>query len=126
MWCRFGGAVWQRAASVGGPAVGLHSTRTVANAGGRPWTREQSFAALPRQHWFPKEDFAIMEDVVTDEEAAVLLKDMDRVLRRRRYEKDHWDAVIVNFREVCLHSFPFLFSSPECAQLRLRFPLITR
>lgn len=91
-------------ASAGGPAVNIcrlgSAVRTsVSNTG---WKKEKGFAALPEKYWFPMQDFTVMENVVSEEQATVLLKDMERALRRRRYEKDHWDAVIVNFREVCL------------------------
>lgn len=105
------------AVSGGGPAVVNSRRRWCSSKVVKPaavessWQREQCFARLPEEYWFRKQEFAIMENVVTEEEAGVLLKDMERALKRRRYEKDHWDAVIVNFREVrSFFVLPFIYS----------------
>lgn len=42
---------------------------------------------------------ALFEEFLTSREHDSLVEAADRKLRRRPYERDHWDAVIVNYRE---------------------------
>jgi len=43
---------------------------------------------------------AVYENAVTQEEAASLVHDIESRMKRRRYEKGHWDAVITQYKEV--------------------------
>ena len=43
--------------------------------------------------------FLVLEEVVTEDEEATFMKEMEPHLKRHIYEKDHWDDAIVGFRE---------------------------
>ncbi|EEY68255.1 uncharacterized protein PITG_04676 [Phytophthora infestans T30-4] len=45
-------------------------------------------------------DLQIMLDVITEDEEKVLADECSRILKRRRYEEDHWDNVIIKFKEM--------------------------
>ncbi|KAF1319626.1 hypothetical protein FI667_g13085, partial [Globisporangium splendens] len=45
-------------------------------------------------------DLRVMQDVVTEEEELVVAEECMKILKRRRYEEDHWDQVIVKFKEM--------------------------
>ena len=45
------------------------------------------------------QSFLVLEDVVTEDEEAGFMKEMEPHLKRHIYEKDHWDDAIVGFRE---------------------------
>ncbi|XP_071486493.1 alpha-ketoglutarate-dependent dioxygenase alkB homolog 7, mitochondrial-like [Diadema antillarum] len=44
-------------------------------------------------------DFRIIPDFITEEEESALLKEVERFLKKIRYEYDHWDNAIHGFRE---------------------------
>lgn len=46
---------------------------------------------------------SVYRDFVTEEEANILVEDILACMKRRRYEKGHWDAVIVNYKETELY-----------------------
>eukprot|EP00038_Savillea_parva_P015116 m.218873 g.218873 ORF g.218873 m.218873 type:complete len:302 (-) comp30104_c0_seq1:163-1068(-) len=48
---------------------------------------------------FPQEDFIYIPNAVTEDEAALLLKEFEAKLKRKRYEQGHWDGAIVDYRE---------------------------
>lgn len=45
-------------------------------------------------------DLQIELDVITEDEEKVLSDECSRILKRRRFEEDHWDNVIVKFKEM--------------------------
>ncbi|RQM25349.1 hypothetical protein B5M09_011997 [Aphanomyces astaci] len=45
-------------------------------------------------------DLQVMQDVLTLDEERLLADEAAALLRRRRYEVNHWDQVIVNFKEM--------------------------
>jgi alkylated DNA repair protein alkB family protein 7 len=45
-------------------------------------------------------DLQLMEEVITEEEEQIVAEECIKVLRRRRYERNHWDNVIINFKEM--------------------------
>ncbi|RLN11002.1 hypothetical protein BBJ28_00019077 [Nothophytophthora sp. Chile5] len=45
-------------------------------------------------------DLGVMLDVITEDEEQVVADECSKILRRRRYEEDHWDSVIVKFKEM--------------------------
>lgn len=47
---------------------------------------------------------ALLENVIDAEEEAVLIKIVSQILARKRYEGNHWDDVIVKYKEVDLGS----------------------
>ena len=51
----------------------------------------------------------IIPEVITPAQEKTLVRELEPVLKRRRYEHDHWDQVIVGFKEV---ERPF-WSDPE-------------
>jgi len=51
----------------------------------------------------------IIPDVITPNQEESLVSELEHVLKRRRYSRDHWDAVIVGYKEV---ERPF-WSDPE-------------
>jgi len=49
---------------------------------------------------FVKESAIVYPNVLSDEEASSLQQDISIRMKRRRYEKGHWDAVITGYKEV--------------------------
>lgn len=49
--------------------------------------------------WVINNDFKLYENFVTEKEEKELLKEIDPVFKRRRYEKDHWDDAIKSYKE---------------------------
>ncbi|OWZ21895.1 hypothetical protein PHMEG_0003476 [Phytophthora megakarya] len=45
-------------------------------------------------------DLQLMLDVITEDEEKVVADECSRILKRRRYEEDHWDNVIIKFKEM--------------------------
>ncbi|KAL4095342.1 hypothetical protein PRIC1_008716 [Phytophthora ramorum] len=45
-------------------------------------------------------DLQVVLDVITEDEEQVVADECSRILRRRRYEEDHWDNAIVKFKEM--------------------------
>ncbi|KDO30622.1 hypothetical protein SPRG_04522 [Saprolegnia parasitica CBS 223.65] len=45
-------------------------------------------------------DLQVMTDVISEDDEQRLADEAATLLRRRRYETDHWDQVIVNFKEM--------------------------
>lgn len=41
----------------------------------------------------------IWDNVITEAEEESLVSELEQALRRKRYNKDHWDAVIINYKE---------------------------
>ena len=49
---------------------------------------------------------AVYSNVISPDEQARILDDLKQVFRRRRYERGHWDAVIVKYKETELFNEP--------------------
>jgi hypothetical protein len=47
-----------------------------------------------------EEDLQVLTDVLTEEEELVVADECMKILKRRRYEENHWDSVIVKFKEM--------------------------
>lgn len=47
-----------------------------------------------------RSDLRVLENVITEQEELVLAKECETLLRRRRYEENHWDQVIIKFKEM--------------------------
>lgn len=45
-------------------------------------------------------DLRVMEEIITKEEETIVADECMKILKRRRYEEDHWDQVIVKFKEM--------------------------
>lgn len=45
------------------------------------------------------QSLCLLPEFITEDEEQLLLKEIERDLKRHPYEKDHWDEAIVNFRE---------------------------
>jgi alkylated DNA repair protein alkB family protein 7 len=45
-------------------------------------------------------DLQVLPNVITEDEELVVADECSRILRRRRYEEDHWDNAIVKFKEM--------------------------
>jgi hypothetical protein len=43
--------------------------------------------------------FAFYQEFISEAEEAALSRALDSRFKKRRYERDHWDSVIVNYRE---------------------------
>lgn len=56
---------------------------------------------------FTPDASVVYPEVLTEDEANMILEDIKGRLRRRRYEKGHWDAVITNYKEVELSDLVF-------------------
>jgi alkylated DNA repair protein alkB family protein 7 len=60
-------------------------------------TRLVNFKASPRD--FIPSSAVVYENFLTDEEGHSLVQDIRAKMKRRRYEKGHWDAVITDYKE---------------------------
>ena len=49
---------------------------------------------------FPPSSAVVYEDAASEEEVGALVNDLGGLMRRRRYERGHWDSVISLYREV--------------------------
>lgn len=49
---------------------------------------------------FVSDAAVVYPDAVSEEEGRILLRDVQAKMKRRRYEKGHWDAVITDYKEV--------------------------
>ncbi|ETI38507.1 hypothetical protein F443_15787 [Phytophthora nicotianae P1569] len=47
-----------------------------------------------------EDDLQLMLDVITDDEEKVLSDECARILKRRRFEENHWDDVIIKYKEM--------------------------
>lgn len=47
-----------------------------------------------------EQDLQVLTDVLTEGEELLLADECARLLKRRRYEENHWDNVIVKFKEM--------------------------
>lgn len=47
-----------------------------------------------------EEDLQVLTDVLTEEEEMAVADECMKILKRRRYEENHWDSVIVKFKEM--------------------------
>ncbi|KAH9103638.1 hypothetical protein AeMF1_020094 [Aphanomyces euteiches] len=56
--------------------------------------------SMCRDESLASNDLQVMEDVITCEEETLLANEASAQLRRRRYEVNHWDQVIINFKEM--------------------------
>lgn len=67
----------------------------------------------------------VYPNVLTEDEANLILDDIKGRLKQRRYEKGHWDAVITNYKEVELSDM--LFDNPGIPNIlhRIRQQLAT-
>ncbi|TMW68250.1 hypothetical protein Poli38472_005718 [Pythium oligandrum] len=45
-------------------------------------------------------DLLVMPEVLTEQEEQIVSDECIKLLRRRRYEEDHWDSVIIKFKEM--------------------------
>lgn len=48
----------------------------------------------------PQASLQVIEDVISEEQERVLIGCIDTLLKRKRYEKNHFDDVILNYREI--------------------------
>jgi alkylated DNA repair protein alkB family protein 7 len=91
------------------PAADQHS---VVRCMGDPSRRLASFSSYPllapnsglldlsaAPHDF-HDSAVIYQDFISDNESALLVNELNEKLKRRRYEKGHWDAVIINYKEI--------------------------
>jgi alkylated DNA repair protein alkB family protein 7 len=53
----------------------------------------------------------VYQSILSQEEGNVIVQDISALMKRRRYEKGHWDSVISNYKEVELSDL--LFERPE-------------
>ena len=75
-------------------------------------------------HDFDPPSAVVYKDFVTEKEGESLVQDIMDRMKRRRYEKGHWDAVITDFREVELLDESSLQEGSQCAMERVRDQLI--
>lgn len=61
---------------------------------------------------FPK-DFYFLENIISPEEEVNIVRQLDVLLKRRKYEGGHWDDVISRYKEIELNG-KFLANASEC------------
>ena len=49
-------------------------------------------------------DLQFLEDVISEEQEKLLLTFIDSLIKRKRYDKNHFDNVIMNYRETELYA----------------------
>ena len=47
--------------------------------------------------------FRIVQNMINERDAHMLLDHLDKLFKRRKYEGNHWDAVIANYKEIELN-----------------------
>jgi alkylated DNA repair protein alkB family protein 7 len=66
----------------------------------------------------------VYNEFITDKEGDSLVQDIAARMKRRRYEKGHWDAVITDYKEVELFEHDSLGTESQVAIERVRQQLI--
>lgn len=113
----------------------LGTIRAEANVPKRQWSRLtlvlSSSTACPSlvdarhaPHDFDPASAVVYKDFVTETEGESLVQDIVARMKRRRYEKGHWDAVITDFKEVELFDENSLQQESKSAMQRTRDQLI--
>ncbi len=49
---------------------------------------------------FKKEDLLLFNEIISEQEANILIHSFKSRLDRRKYQGSHWDRVITNYREI--------------------------
>lgn len=57
-------------------------------------------ASRCRDNHLEHDDLKLMEEVITEEEEDILVDECKQYLKRRKLEENHWDQVIVDFKEM--------------------------
>eukprot|EP00586_Coscinodiscus_wailesii_P013203 CAMPEP_0172506632 /NCGR_PEP_ID=MMETSP1066-20121228/196809_1 /TAXON_ID=671091 /ORGANISM="Coscinodiscus wailesii, Strain CCMP2513" /LENGTH=237 /DNA_ID=CAMNT_0013283741 /DNA_START=74 /DNA_END=787 /DNA_ORIENTATION=- len=60
---------------------------------------------------FETESAVVYHSIISSDEAASLIMDIEPRMKRRRYEKGHWDAVIKGYKEIEFGGFDLLNGS---------------
>eukprot|EP00040_Diaphanoeca_grandis_P002289 m.21126 g.21126 ORF g.21126 m.21126 type:complete len:284 (+) comp13268_c0_seq1:86-937(+) len=63
------------------------------------WTKYNTRTIQQLKTPFPIDDLPYLQNAVTSAEAEILVNSFAKKLKRKRYEGDHWDGVIINYRE---------------------------
>ena len=50
------------------------------------------------------QQFRIVQNIITPRQAKIITDHLDKVFKRKKYEGNHWDDVIVNYKEIELTS----------------------
>jgi alkylated DNA repair protein alkB family protein 7 len=64
---------------------------------------------------FSPDAAVVYSNVLTPSEGELIAEGISSRMKRRRYEKGHWDAVIINYKEVELSEL--IFDTPEIANI---------
>jgi hypothetical protein len=49
-------------------------------------------------------NFRIVQNIITQHEANIISQHLDKVFKRKKYDGNHWDDVILNYKEIELTS----------------------
>lgn len=94
------------------PAVWRLATRSLSSSPASPLAAAEAAVPRPWQNspnvdasqchdpLVREDDLQVLEDVMTEQEELVVTDEAMKLLKRRRYEENHWDNVIVNFKEM--------------------------
>jgi hypothetical protein len=61
--------------------------------------RMSSVSLFPSAAIYSPENLQLFSDVISEDQEKALIGFIDNLLRRKRYDKNHFDNVILNFRE---------------------------
>ncbi|XP_041464467.1 alpha-ketoglutarate-dependent dioxygenase alkB homolog 7, mitochondrial-like [Lytechinus variegatus] len=86
----------QSSASLPSRLLCSSSVNSLSHSRGHPRLLECSDE---RTQGIAEKDFIIIENFVTEEEETSLLREVEKFLKKVRYEYDHWDNAIHGFRE---------------------------
>ena len=85
----------------GAGAAAAASSSTASSPPAPPLTADPRYvdsAAAPAS--FPLSSAVVYPDAISECEADALVQDIQLRMKRRRYEKGHWDAAINNYKEI--------------------------
>ena len=72
--------------------------------------RNLSYNALISKY---ENDFTFINDFITIQEEQSLIKTIDPYFKKKKYEGNHWDSVIIGYKEIELNTTKFNIESQE-------------
>lgn len=59
---------------------------------------------IPPTATIPLKNLQLLKDVISVDQEKTLIKFIDAIIKRKRYEKNHFDDVILNYRETEIYA----------------------
>lgn len=65
----------------------------------RRMASSSKYQVLPPTATVPPNHLQLLQGVISEEQEKTLVSFIDTIIKRKRYEKNHFDSVILNYRE---------------------------